>query len=120
MQTEIRYATPNIRVAQLLIDIAEENGIDICPAYKNSIEDKSFHWNVIKFDKQRRKIIGTQTTGGDCTFEEFLKEISTPLTKMRLTDDYEAVVDYSGKIVKVGCQNIPFSKVKELYNLIKK
>ncbi len=39
---------------------------------------------------------------------------------MRLTDDYEAVVDYSGKIVKVGCQNIPFSKVKELYNLIKK
>lgn len=27
MQTEIRYATPNIRVAQLLIDTAEENGM---------------------------------------------------------------------------------------------
>ena len=37
--------------------------------------------------------------------------------KISLTDEYDAVVDMQNKVVKVGCQTIPFAKVKELYGL---
>jgi hypothetical protein len=35
-----------------------------------------------------------------------------------LNDEYVAVVDFETSMIKVGCQEIPFSKVKELYNLL--
>lgn len=37
---------------------------------------------------------------------------------IKLTDDYEAKVDFKNLEIKVGCQTIPFSKVKELAKLI--
>ena len=37
---------------------------------------------------------------------------------MRLTKDYEAIVDYKTKFVTVGCQKIPFDRVDELHYLI--
>lgn len=39
-------------------------------------------------------------------------------TTIELTRDYTAIVNYKTRIVTVGCQEIPFSKVTELYNLI--
>jgi len=36
----------------------------------------------------------------------------------KLTNDYNAEIDYGTKMIKVGCQNIPFYKVVGLYNLI--
>lgn len=41
-------------------------------------------------------------------------------TVIKLTSDYDAIVDTATKSVKVGCQSIPFHKVTELYHLINK
>jgi hypothetical protein len=41
------------------------------------------------------------------------------LVTIKLTPDYNAIVDHSTSTVKVGCQNIPFDKVRELAKLIK-
>jgi len=35
-----------------------------------------------------------------------------------LTRDYNATVNKRDQVVEVGCQNIPFAKIDELYNLI--
>jgi len=56
------------------------------------------------------------------SIEEFIEycdnyEKEQPI-KLSLTNDYDAVVDKVNKIVNVGCQKIPFSKVEELYKLI--
>jgi hypothetical protein len=38
--------------------------------------------------------------------------------ELRLTSDYVATVDLQNKVVKVGCQVIPFNKVEELYKIM--
>jgi hypothetical protein len=35
------------------------------------------------------------------------------------TEDYDAVIRFEEKILKVGCQEIPFEKISDLYNAIK-
>jgi len=37
---------------------------------------------------------------------------------VELNDEYSAKVDKENKVVKVGCQDIPFSKVVELYEAL--
>jgi hypothetical protein len=49
--------------------------------------------------------------------EEFISYFTKPNPVLELTNDYEAVVNYKNSIVEVGCQKIPFEKVKELYEL---
>jgi len=49
------------------------------------------------------------------SIEEFIAALTIPdEIRMKLTDDYEAII--SADKVKVGCQTIPFEKVKELYD----
>jgi hypothetical protein len=36
----------------------------------------------------------------------------------KLTKDYTAEIDYSGEVIRVGCQTIPFKTVNELYKKI--
>jgi len=49
------------------------------------------------------------------TMEEFINELFISDTiEMKLTDDYDATV--TADIVRVGCQSIPYDKVKELYD----
>lgn len=43
--------------------------------------------------------------------------INVPV-KIKLTNDYDAVVNTADKIVNVGCQRIPFDKIDELYKAI--
>lgn len=38
--------------------------------------------------------------------------------KLELTTEYTAVVDKENKVVRVGCQTIPFEKVEELIKII--
>jgi len=38
--------------------------------------------------------------------------------ELRLTSDYMATVDLQNKVIKVGCQVIPFDKVEELYKIM--
>lgn len=53
-----------------------------------------------------------------CEDRELLWE--RKVSKMTLTSEYEAIVDYEKEVVKVGCQTIPFSKVQELYDVVNK
>jgi hypothetical protein len=50
---------------------------------------------------------------------EKLWERDEPIS-FKLTSDYDAKVDFKLSEIKVGCQTIPFSKVKELALLIDK
>lgn len=42
-----------------------------------------------------------------------------PNVTIILNNEYKAIVDFYHQTIKVGCQNFPFEKVVELYNLIK-
>lgn len=67
------------------------------------------------------RLSGTGITlgGGGYIYPFFvLEKISTLPKSIRLSDDYDVEFLKGGKI-KVGCQEIPFSKVKEIYEAAK-
>ena len=43
-----------------------------------------------------------------------------PDVSIKLSDEYDAIIDNNDKVVKVGCQTIPFEKVKEIVSHFKK
>ena len=43
----------------------------------------------------------------------------TDLIKIRLTSDYDAEINLTKKVITVGCQTIPFSKIEEIHDIIK-
>jgi hypothetical protein len=51
--------------------------------------------------------------------KQYLKSIKTK-DKLVLSSDYTAKIDRENGLVVVGCQEIPFYKVNELYKLINK
>ena len=74
-------------------------------------DDKAKAWDDVK--KPRQNTIPFETWA--LVKGQVLKANNT----IKLTSSYDAEVDYTTKIVKVGCQSIPFSKVEELAKLIK-
>lgn len=50
--------------------------------------------------------------------KQFLSIFFVDTVKIQLTKEYEAVV--GKEEVKVGCQTIPFGKLEEVYNTVKK
>jgi len=114
----------NQYVLDMLFSIAESKNIEICKAYKSQGPKV---WNVFKFDKSRNKVIGLQEIL-DCNEYNIISlesmiialESYNPIARIKLTDDYTAILDTENCIVTVGCQTIPFYKVKELYNAIYK
>jgi len=49
---------------------------------------------------------------------KILELLSSQEYKLKLTDDYDAILDVSKQVVNVGCQQIPFEKIKALNNMI--
>lgn len=43
--------------------------------------------------------------------------VRKPAVTLQLTPTYTAEVDYSRQVVQVGCQAVPFDKIKEVYDL---
>lgn len=39
--------------------------------------------------------------------------------EIKLTSDYDAKINFTKKIITVGCQTIPFSKIEEIHDIIK-
>jgi len=105
-----------------LFQLAKANDIEVCSTYKSSGAER---WPYFVFDPSRPKVIGSRSTEGNrlkLSLEEMMAKLvgyTAPVT-LQLTSDYTAVVHIKEKIVEVGCQKIPFDKVKELYELISK
>ena len=106
---------------EMLIEAAEKKGLKVCKLFKQfpmrwdfALAQDDYHTNDIlgsHYDGKNRKHI--LVTPGSM-FDMIMKY---PLTQtIQLTDEYEAVIDKSNKIVKVGCQRIPFEKVNGLFH----
>lgn len=118
-----KYVSEEVR--NMLIEIAEKRGLSVCSIFKGGV----MHWDFVlnKQPDSNNDISGAGYSEGArghvlVTPGEMFTMImeSTPKVTVRLTDDYNAVVDLSEKIITVGCQKIPFSKVEELYKVINK
>lgn len=104
-----------------LIEIARLKQLSICETY---LEEGRLIWPIFQFNvvpDEGYSIVGGQhTTGAEIkSFEKMIDILyNTTVESFKLTDDYTAVLDRENFVVKVGCQEIPFNKVKELYDLI--
>ena len=47
-----------------------------------------------------------------------LNQVAAPDISIKLNDEYTAIIKGDTEIVEVGCQNIPFSKIEEVYKAI--
>jgi len=55
------------------------------------------------------------------SFEEFMQALLFYKPSIiKLTADYDAVVNEAEEVVEVGCQKIPFTKVTELFDILSK
>lgn len=103
-----------------LIALAINKDLVICETY---LDEGPFKWPIFILDTESEiNILGGHSANSDLiSFEKMIELIQKgPLSFIELTKEYNAYVNKEKQIVKVGCQEIPFSKVKELYNLINK
>jgi hypothetical protein len=117
------YTPANIETINSTLKVLVAMGV---PVAEDSLEfDRSFPhiaWRGDESDVAERHISLTKAvfstpeyiaTTFPAFISHFIKSEPEPV-KLRLTDDYEAVA--TAESVQVGCQTIPFDKVKELYN----
>ena len=98
--------------------IAEEKGIRVC---RNWIKQ-----GFLRYPYIHQKVDAGMVSGTDCvevaiSFIEFMNKIDSIEVKLKsveLNSNYTAEI-HDG-YVTVGCQNINFNKITELYNAIKK
>lgn len=117
LSLRIKYNNTNPLYVNILIKALRELNIPIYnrtetfdPDYPYLGWDGSVVTQYIELDKSTssRDIITN-------SIEEFIAALTIPdEIHMKLTDDYNAVITLDK--VKVGCQEIPFDKVKELYD----
>jgi len=104
-----------------LIEIAKLKDLSICETY---LEEGREMWSIFQFNvvpDEGYHIVGCQhTTGAEIKSLEKMIDIlyNTTIESLKLTKDYTAILDRENFVVRVGCQEIPFNKVKELYDLI--
>jgi hypothetical protein len=109
-----------------LIGKAKENGLNVCENYERYANEGDLQgYNYFHLDEKRKDISGT--TGKDynktvISVDEMMEEIKKykilNTGTFKLTKDYTAEIDYSGEVIRVGCQTIPFKTVNELYKKI--
>lgn len=110
---------------EALIEMAKFKNFTICEAY---LEEGWGRWPIFQFSAfadHGYHVVGGQYQSASTvvvkSFERMIEILFTEVTEsIELTNDYTAVLDRKNHIVKVGCQEIPFSKVEELYKLINK
>lgn len=110
---------PNKEIYWEMIEYARLKGVPICSDTHKSDWDK--YPNIIFTSS---KLTGNRSKYGDTshtwiTMEEFFECCDNwKPSSLKLTSDYTAQIDFENKIVKVGCQSIPFEKVMELSKMI--
>ena len=119
---------PTIDMYVSLFKYAQSKGI-------KSIKNTESEWREsyikgfknISYDASCHQLCGNCSYPGDSTgkiwitIDEFIESCNSHAqSTLELTSDYTAMIDFSNEIVNVGCQKIPFKKVEELFNLIKK
>lgn len=98
--------------------VGNKNSLAHVVKYPIAVTNTSM-WGGIEYHKKEDTI---KEYGPLLTFKQFSQMFGVelkPARTLKLTSDYNAKVDYTNSIVEVGCQSIPFSKVEELYKLIK-
>jgi len=122
-------ATPNQAAFNAVSEWGKNNGYNTIPAgkYQRHESDSAINFGYtageagygdMPFYKKN-----THTFGPIVSFEAFaaIQGIElVPKPEEIHVGDYDALVDYQDKTVKVGCQTIPFAKVKEVYDLTRK
>ena len=108
---------------ETLMAVAKSKELSICEDY---LEDGYEEWPV--FLLRLDGLDGFHVAGAHNLFPEEYTQVSfdkmlqiiceETLDVIKLTDEYTAFLDREKFVVRVGCQEIPFSKVEELYNLI--
>jgi hypothetical protein len=104
-----------------MFHLADSKGIQVCSTYRREYE----RWKYFIYDTDSNKVYGSnviESGGGEIGVGEMFESLANakPTNRMRLTETYEAVVNYNSQTVTVGCQTIPFEKVTELYRLMTK
>ena len=69
---------------------------------------------IDSFDSDGEGVLIKETRGYVFPIFVLRKVVNSDVT-IALTSDYDAVIDHNG-ITKVGCQTIPFEKLKEVYD----
>lgn len=124
LETFFVIGIPNKEVKDGLYDFAASKGIRVYWDVKTSLHSEfpNITWDgtelcgncsrVEDLREAKRKIL---------TVTEFIEAVENyKPNRLKLTDEYTADIDFGKKVVKVGCQTIPFSKVTELYRMINK
>lgn len=114
LEKEILFKNNDVATQEAIVVYFKAKNI---PAYEDiSFPDNDYPYllwdgnHLTQTHAKNKDIIETNVT-------DFLKHFSDTTT-FKLNDDYTAVVNSRTKTITIGCQNIPFSKVNELYNLI--
>jgi hypothetical protein len=121
MKLRLKKSTSN-ELKKMLIEVAKIKGINVCTLFEEEVDiwcfafDPGGDYDIIygTNDDSIRKYKEI-TVGG---MLDAILNFKVPV-KVQLTNDYTAIIDQENKVVKVGCQTIPFEKVVELYNKIK-
>lgn len=102
-----------------LLSVAKAKSIHICELY---LKEGWRKWPYFIYRPTLEEVLGAVHSSRSCTLEEMLKLLTgheKPVVTVKLTSEYDAIIHKYDKVIKVGCQTIPFSKVEELYSLIK-
>lgn len=100
-------------IQNVVIELFKDSGIEVY------INTKRFDPEYPVLYWAGNQLSQTRELDKKVSLEEFLSLFfGEDVDRIQLTPHYEAVIDHKEKVVVVGCQNIPFAKVTELYNLI--
>jgi|688.fasta_scaffold1338715_1 hypothetical protein len=99
--------------------LALAKNISMCSVY---IKEGYEEWPYFVYAVKEREILGSSHTEHriKVNFEEMCTLLSgTPkIIKIKLNDKYIAEINNNTQNITVGCQEIPFSKVKEIMDVI--
>lgn len=114
-------------------EVTEQYQFDALMALAKSIPDMNIcgeysgsgwtEWPYFYLIIDELKVRGAKVVyGTNVSFIEMIKllsECKKPITKtIKLTSDYDAVVNKKAQTVTVGCQTIKFDKVEEIYKFM--
>jgi hypothetical protein len=121
--TKVACYCPSYEIFNALIQYAKTKGV---PIHRGTIADVRVTYSGYKslqFDGI--DVCATCTEVGSpsktwISVDEWIKYCDNyKQDQLVLTAEYTAKIDFENKIVNVGCQKIPFDKVKSLYYMIK-
>lgn len=112
---------------KLLLKMADTLEIKFCELFKEEGWKAWTHAHLYAGGEDGVEIVGARFEEGTVcrSFADFVRAMVSNKEKenfvtVKLNDSYDAVIDVERKVVKVGCQVLPFSKVEQVYKAMKK